>query len=241
MPESIESFVKKLQSEGVDAGKEAAENIKKEAEQEAGESIAAAKNEAAKIVAKAKKDAEKMLSRAQTELELAVRDTILKLRASLSDVLSALLFRRIEEKLSEADYLGEIMREVITAYARADAGKQIPIEINVSKKMRDELNEDVLHDLRKNLKGDKDKMGLRATLSKAGFEYKIHGATVEVSADSVSDLLLEIVNPALQEVIERATGDPDKGPHKEKPGQKQGKKSDSDQGKSMEREDKAKD
>jgi len=43
MPESIESFVKKLQSEGVDAGKKAAEKIIKEARQEAEKIFAQAK------------------------------------------------------------------------------------------------------------------------------------------------------------------------------------------------------
>jgi V/A-type H+-transporting ATPase subunit E len=224
MPESIESFIKKLQAEGVDAGKEAAEKIMKEAEQAAEEIIADAKNEAEKIVAKAKEDAEWKLSHARTQLELAIRDTILKLRESLSDILSALLTQRAEEKLSEADYLGDILHEVIVAYARADADKQTPIEINVSKKMRDKLNEDVLHDLLKNLKGDTDTMGLRATLSKAGFEYKIQGATVEVNADSVSELLSEMVTPALQEVIEKAAGKRNETP----PQQKQGEKPDSD-------------
>lgn len=230
MPGSIESFIKKLQAEGVDAGKEAAEKIRKEADKAAEEIIADAQNEANKIVAKAKEDAEWTLSRAQTQLEMAIRDTILKLRKSLSDILSALLIQRIEEKLSEADYLGEIVREVIVAYARADAGQQTPIEINVSQKMRDKLNENVLHDLLKNLKGDTDTMGLRATLSKAGFEYKIHGATVEVSAESVSEMLLEMVTPALQEVIEKAAGKRDETPPQKTQGQRQEKKSDSDSG-----------
>jgi V/A-type H+-transporting ATPase subunit E len=206
MPESLESFVKKLQSEGVDAGKEAAEKIKKEAKQKAEKILADAKNEAEEIVAKAKGDAEKQLSRAQTELELAVRDTILKLRESLGRVLSTLLTKRVEKQLADADYLGDIMREVIVAYAKADAGQRTRIAINVSKKMRDTLDDRVLQDLFQNLQGEQDKMGLQATLSKAGFEYKIHGATVEVSAASVSELLSDMVSPALQDIIDKVVG-----------------------------------
>ena len=78
MAESLEAFVKKLQTEGVDAGKQAAEKIKKRAEHEAEKILVNAEKEAEKIIAEAKNSAEKELSRAQTELELAVRDTILK-------------------------------------------------------------------------------------------------------------------------------------------------------------------
>ena len=206
MPESLESFVKKLQSEGVEAGKDAAEKIKKEAKREAEKILADAKADAKKIAAKAENDAKRQLSRSQNELELAVRDAILKLGESLGHVLSVMLARRVEKKLSEPDYIGEIMREVIIAYAKADARQEPRIEINIPKKMRDKLNDSALKDLFRNLHGDQDKLALQFTLSKAGFEYKIHGATIEVSPDSVSELLSEMVNPAIQEIIDNVVG-----------------------------------
>ncbi len=206
MPESIESFVKKLQSEGVDAGKDAAEKIKKEAKREVEKILADAKAAAEKIVAKAENDAERQLSRAQNELELAVRDAILKLGESLGRVLSLMLAGRVGKKLFEPDYIGEIMREVIMAYAKADAGQAPRIEINIPKKMRDKLKDSALEDLCQNLQGDRDKLALKSTFSKAGFEYKIHGATVEVSPDSVSELLSEMVNPDIHEIITKVVG-----------------------------------
>ncbi len=125
---------------------------------------------------------------------------------SLGRVLSVMLARRVEQKLCEPAYIGEIMREVIIAYAKADAGQAPRIEINIPKKMRDKLNDSALEDLCQNLQGDRDKLALKSTFSKAGFEYKIHGATVEVSPDSVSELLSEMVNPDLQEIIANVVG-----------------------------------
>ena len=221
MPENLETFVKKLQSDGVDAGRKAAKKIEKQAKQQAEKIIADAQNEAEKIIEKAKNDAAKKLSRGQSELTLAVRDAQLKLRESLGSALTVLLTRRIEKKLSDSDYLGEVIRAVILSYAKADAAKQRPIEINVPKKMRDETSDRILDDLSQHLKKEKDAVGLRNTLSKAGFEYKIQGATVEVSADSVSELLLEMVSPTLQEVIDKAMG---KDAEKEKPAPKKKRK-----------------
>ncbi|MDY6972081.1 MAG: hypothetical protein SV775_07105 [Thermodesulfobacteriota bacterium] len=203
MPESIESFVKKLQSEGVDAGKKAGEKIKKDAKQEAEKTLADARAEAEEILAKAKKDADKQLARGQTELELAARDTILMLRESIGQGLSAMLAQNIEKKLSDPDYLGEILREVITTYAQADA-KQLPLmEIHISREMRDKLNDNVFQDLFLGLGEKHDKSALKATLAKGGFEYKISGATVEVSSDSLSELISEMVGPALREILNK--------------------------------------
>ena len=203
MPVSIESFVKKLQSEGIDSGKKAAEKIQKEARQDAEKILSDAKAEAEKILNKAKVEADKQLSRARSELELAVRDTLLKLRESICQGLAKMLAQNIETKLSDPDYLAEILREVIAAYAQADAKQLSSMEINISKKTRERLNDSVLKDLFRNLGDKHNAIALRATLTKAGFEYKIRGANVEVSPDSLSELILEMVTPTLQETLDK--------------------------------------
>lgn len=203
MPGSIESFVKKLQAEGVDAGRRAAEKIKEDAKQEAEKIIAQAEAEAERIVAKAKNDADKTFSRMQTELDLAVRDAILKLRETIGEILSAMLTRKIEKHLSDPDFFGKVLREVVTGYARADAAHQPFMKVDISSKMGDNLGDDILNDLIANLSEEHEKIALQATLSKAGFEYTIDGATVEVSPDSVSELVSEMVRPALQEMIDK--------------------------------------
>ena len=216
MTDSIESFVEKLQSEGVEAGQEAAEKIKKEARGEAEKILADANADAQMIVVKAESDAERQLSRTQTELGLAVRDAILKLGESLGRVLSVMLARRIEQKFCDPDYIGEIMREVIIAYAKADAGQAPRIEINIPKEMRDKFNDSALADLCQNRHGDQDMLDIKSSFPKAGFEYKIQGATVEVSPDSVSELLSEMVNPELQKIISEVVGKMGKNPFNEK-------------------------
>ena len=80
---------------------------------------------------------------------------------------------------------------------------------HLEEKMRDKLSDRVFNDFFHKLTVDKDKMRLKATLSKAGFEYKIHGATVEVSPDSIAELLLGMVNPSLQDSIDKALSNAD--------------------------------
>jgi vacuolar-type H+-ATPase subunit E/Vma4 len=168
--------------------------------------IADAKAEADQILAKARDDADKQLHRLQTELELAARDAILKLRETIEQVLTAMLSQKVEKHLSDPEFLGQIIREVIIAYAKADAAKQTDMKINISGKMGENFKDDILKNLFQSLNEEQEKIILQTSLSKAGFEYKIDGATVEVSPDSISELISEMVGPGLQEILEKFIG-----------------------------------
>ena len=86
MAESIEAFVSKLQEEGVQAGRQAAEKLRAEAQQQGDEIIRQAEIQAEEITADAKAQAESNLAKANTELKLAARDAVLRLRETLSRV-----------------------------------------------------------------------------------------------------------------------------------------------------------
>lgn len=206
MPDSIESFVKKLQEEGVNAGKKAAEEIKNSAKREADDIIANAKTRADQILVKAKTDADNQFSRMKTELELAARDTVLKLRETIGQVFSSMLSQKIEKHLSDPDFLRQIIREVIITYAKADAAQPNNMKINISDKIGENIYDDMLKHLFQNLNEEQDKIVLQRSLSKAGFEYTIDGATVEVSPDSISELISDMVGPGLQEILDHSIG-----------------------------------
>ncbi|MHC4982208.1 MAG: hypothetical protein ACYTF6_03445 [Planctomycetota bacterium] len=209
--ETIESFVAKLQAEGVEAGKQAAEKLKAEAQRQAERTLEAAKAEAEKIAAQAKAEAEKTLARSKTELKLAARDTVLKLRDSLNAGLSAVLARGAKEKLSDVDFLGTVLHELVMLYARDEQRSTRQVKINVRPELRDKLANWALGELG----GEEGKDGhhsidLKGSLSQAGFEYQVSGATTEVTLDSVVAVLSELVSPALRELLDKAmAGDKD--------------------------------
>ena len=80
MPTNIESFVKTLESEGVDAGRKAAQKIEAEAKDKAESIISEANETSDQIIAEAQAEAEKVKARMNSSLELATRDAILSLR-----------------------------------------------------------------------------------------------------------------------------------------------------------------
>jgi len=131
MSETIESFVAKLQAEGVEAGQEQAAKLQAEAETEAREIIARAEAEAEKVIADARREAENTLARSRTEVELAARDVALKLRAALNRALTGILAVTVEEQLSNAEFLKKLIEGVVSRYAVSDREGGASISISV--------------------------------------------------------------------------------------------------------------
>ncbi|MFH1716699.1 MAG: hypothetical protein ABIF19_05065 [Planctomycetota bacterium] len=206
MPTNIESFVKTLESEGVDTGKKAARKIEAEAREKADKIIAEANETAEKIVTDAQAEAEKVKARVNSSLELAARDAIYMLRGKLGEQLRIVLNFNVEKALNDEETLAHVLREVIPAYAKADAENKLATEINISQDLKSRLLEAALRELTHSLKNQNVQVDVSHNLAKAGFEYKIEGSTVEVSTESVTALLAEMIDPELQRFLEKAAG-----------------------------------
>ena len=204
MPTNIESFVKTLESEGVDAGKKAGKKIEAQARAKADTIIAEANEAAEGIIAEAQAEAEKVQARMNSSLELAARDAIYMLREKLSQQLAIMLKLNVEQALKDEDTLAHVLREVIPAYAKADVGSKLTAEINISQDLKSRLVESTLRELAHSLQDQNAQVNVGHNLAKAGFECKIEGSTVEVSTESVTALLADMIDPELQQFLEKA-------------------------------------
>jgi len=207
MAETIESFVAKLQTEGVEAGEQAAEKLRAEARQEAEKIVADATAEAKKIVADATAEAENILARSRTELQLAARDAAMRLRDALGRALSAVLARGVEQKLGETDFLGTLLHELVMLYSTSDAKGKKTVKINVPEDMRESLVDWAVREIADDGKDKHVGIDLKGTLKQAGFEYSVAGATVEVTVDSVVEVLSELVGPNIRALFEQGLAD----------------------------------
>ena len=204
MPTNIESFVKTLESEGIDAGKKAAMKIEAKAREKAEEITAEAKEKANQIITEAQAEAEKVKARMNSSLELAVRDTILLLREKLSQQLKAILKSNVEKALNDEKTLLHVLQEVIPAYAKANTENKLTTEVNISNNLKSRLLETSLRELAHSLNKQNVQLDISYNLPNEGFEYKIEGSTVEVSTDSVTSLLADMIDPGLQHFLEKA-------------------------------------
>lgn len=213
MAETIESFVAKLQQEGVEAGQQQAEQIRADAEKQARETVEQAQAEAERIRNDAKKEAEDLLARARTELDLAARDAILRLQEALARALEGVLSRQVGEDLEDVGFLRELLHELVRQFAQSDFECRQTLRIDVKPEVRDQLVSWAMDELAAEAKGEKHHgLDLKGTLGDAGFEYTCDGSTVEVTRESVVETLMDLVGPALREVVRKAA---DAEAHKE--------------------------
>ena len=205
MAETIESFVAKLQAEGVQAGEEAARRIRGEAEREAEATAERARQQAAMIVAEAERQAAETVARGKTQLDLAARDTVLRLRDALNRALAAVIARGGEAGLKDAAFLKEVLRELVMLYARRDVAGGSDITVNVTPELHGAIADWAMRELRTAAGGAPGiSVELTKSLAQAGFEYTVEGATIEVTLSSVASMLSELVAPELRATIDRA-------------------------------------
>jgi len=205
MADSIESFVSKLQNEGVEAGRQQAETIRAEARDEAERIIHDAQQKAAKIVQDAEQQAADTRQRGQTDLELAARDTVLRLREALSGALRTVLVTGTEQPLGDPEFLKGLIHDVVMQYARADREGQISVQIRVADEVKNQLTDWCRQQLAPEAEDAGVAVDIKGTLAEAGFEYQIQDANVEVTRTSVVETLSDLVSPRLREMLAKAT------------------------------------
>jgi V/A-type H+-transporting ATPase subunit E len=209
MSDTLKTFIDKLQAEGVQAGEQAAEKIRKDAEAKAKEIVQKAELQARDIIAKAEAEAENRRAKAESELKLAARDTITRLQESLTKGLQAVMTVAVREKLSEPDFVGKLLYDIVMQYVQADAHGVTSININVSEEMRHKLTQWAIQALHGQDK-IKSIVDLKGTLKKAGFEYNVDGGTVEVTAESTVENMLSLVGPEVRKIVSDAIGSSNK-------------------------------
>ncbi len=208
MAQTLESFVNRLRTDGVEAGRAAADQIRREAQEQAEQVVREAEAKAQHLLAEAAAERERTLLRTRTDLQLAARDTVARLREALSQAVTQVLAQAVDKTLDKPKFLEQLIRDIATRYAESDAAGTATMTINVSEPMRQQLTNWVLatfhHDGKKK---DGFSVDLHGTLSGAGFEYHVVDGTVEITPASVVQVLSEIVTPELRRLLQEATQD----------------------------------
>ena len=201
MAETIESFVEKLQKEGIEVGQAEAAKLLDTTRAEAEKIIADAKAQADGITSDARAEAERTVKQGKDELTLACRDTLLRLHEAVMRSIRTMLEQATQTQLKDKEFLANLVREVVVQYAGKDARGDRPIEVKVSDEMLEAVSAWAAGETAGQAEGPATGITLAGGLESAGFEYSSAGGTVEVTPESVAGVLSEMVSPKLREMI----------------------------------------
>ena len=113
MSEDLQSLLEKINRDGVEKANAAADKIIADAKAKAAEIVKAATAEAAKAKADADKAAADYAARAAETVAQAARDTILKIEASVTAMLTSLLAKDVDKTLSDEKNVAALALEAV--------------------------------------------------------------------------------------------------------------------------------
>jgi len=201
MAHTVQSFIETLRTDGIEAGRKAADDLLQETRQQADQLIQEAQAKAERIVQQADQQRQQTVERTRTDLELAARDTVARLREALMEAINRVLQHAASRTLEDTDFLQDLIRQVVQTYAESDAVGEQAISLNVPEPMRHKLADWAIASFHQGHGKEELSVELHGALSTAGFEYKVSGGTVEVTPESVVQVMSQIVTPELRELV----------------------------------------
>ena len=143
----VAALLERLRDEGVQAGQAEAQRIEGEARREAARIIREAEARATAIRETAQQEADALRQGGEDALRIAMRDTVLRLKAELSDRFGDEVKRLIAAKLEQEAFLERLILEVAArarAEAGVDAGQAVEIQLPKALVSPDELRRNPL-------------------------------------------------------------------------------------------------
>ncbi len=211
----VEELIERLREDGVAKGREEAEKIVADAEARARWLVSQAQDEADTLVGKARDEAKALKRSADDALQVAARDMLLSLRERLTHRFAGEVRRLVGERMNEAEFLQQLVLEVAGRQAEViDSAEQVEVvlprrALEVGELRRDPaqlkegeltrfvlgITDDMLRDGITLRVDEEDLEGIKARLVNEEIE-------VEVSAEAVTALLLEHLQPRFRALLE---------------------------------------
>ncbi|MBT8440992.1 MAG: hypothetical protein KJO76_01305 [Gammaproteobacteria bacterium] len=213
----VEELIHRLRHDGVEAGREEAERIVKEAEQRANWLVEQARAEAEELVADARKETERFQASAEEALQVAARDAVLQMKDQLTQQFSDEIGRLVSGELEHAGVLKRLILE-LAGQVRESAGldDEARVEVLLPKGAMDladlrdhpdELRNGQLSHLVIDVAGNMLREGVTLTPSsrvKDGIRIRLVDEQIEIdlSSKAIANHLLEHLLPRFRALLE---------------------------------------
>lgn len=211
----VEELIERLRDEGVRSGRNEAERVVADAQARARWVVEQAQEEASKLIENARAESQSLRSSADDALQVAARDMLLSLRERLTHRFAGEVRRLVADRLRDRDFLKQLILEIAGRQKEIiDEGEEVEIllprkalEVAELRKSAGEMQDgeltefvlgitdDMLRDGVKIRVSDSDEDGISARLVNEEIQ-------VEVTAEAVSSLLLEHLQPRFRALLE---------------------------------------
>jgi V/A-type H+/Na+-transporting ATPase subunit E len=215
----VETLIERLREQGVEEGRREAEGIITDAHARAKEIEQAAEARAKELVEAAMQKADRLKTGGYEALRVAMRDTVLRLRSELTEIISDNVRRLITTEMDKEDFLRQLILDVagqVRERTGIDHGEKVkvyvPRKLIASEELRQnplELHEGGMTHLILNVAGDALHEGVTIGVcddDECGKGIRLYLEDKDVRIDltdvSVAELLLAHLQPRFRAVLE---------------------------------------
>ena len=203
MAMDLKNIIERIKEEGVDEAQKKAGGIIDQAESKAQETIAEAEKKKKDIILKARAEAEKLKANSEEAMRQASRDVLLGLRENIVALFDKVIKRDVAEGLSK-----EVMEKmIIRLVEKFRESGETEVEVLLSDKDKDLLEETLLNDLKKEMKKGVE---LKASSSmEHGFRIgeKDGNSYYDFTDEAIEEAFKSHLNKKLSEILTPGTKD----------------------------------
>jgi len=202
MSQHVQELIDKIKSEGIQAAKQEAGEITKQAQDQANKINEDTMTASDQLLQNAKKDIKKMHESTHMALKQASRDMLLALRNEIENMLKKIISSQVKDSLS-SDQLANIITEVIKSSSEAD---QLAPDIRITLNIKDlkKLEESYIAKLKEKVKGT-IKLKASNDINK-GFtiSYDAGKSNFDFTDESLAQFLSQYLNSQVSDLLKES-------------------------------------
>ncbi len=122
MQNKLQELTDKLYNEGLQKGKQEAEQLKANAKNEAAQIIAQAKEQAKEIISKAQADAAELKSKTENDVKMASQQAFTAVKQQIENaIIAKAVAAPVKAAVSDTDFLKETLKTIVSAFNPANS------------------------------------------------------------------------------------------------------------------------
>jgi V/A-type H+/Na+-transporting ATPase subunit E len=198
MEADIKKLIEQIKQDGVAQAQEQAAKIIEDAHAEAEQALAQARAEGQNILTRARKEAENMQKASDTALKQAARDTLLALRARVSEFFARIVQDKVAEQL-QPEVLKDIIQKVIEYTIKQGT---TDIEIILSENDRQALEKTFFELLRKEARESVQLQHSKGIQGGFRVGAKGTGSYLDFTDQAIAEGFRRYLNPKLADALD---------------------------------------